>query len=366
MKLIHIFEFCNSPLLFISSKSTPSEVATSSAQGSTATPIASTITPTASTITPTASTPNLCPMAIDEDDPSSAIAMTTEKRFRVQSNLHGFVSRPISINRQKDLNKSLINMITTDLQPFSIVDDKGFKKFVSDLNSNYVLPSRTTLTRQLLPQAYECRLEEVKAEVSTAEYIALTTDTWTSRATESYIAITAHFIDNNFILQSYLLDCCKFSENHTAENLRNQLLVLTKEWNIEKKICAVVTDNAANIKAAVRMTGWNHFSCFAHSLNLVVQSSVKNINNIQVKVKAIVEYFHRSTVASEKLNKLQQQMNSNPIPLKLKMDVITRWNSIYHMFQRLCDLQEPVEAAIGILNGPVSRQQTNGCFYDTL
>lgn len=66
-------------------------------------------------------------------------------------------------------------------------------------------------------------------------------------------------------------------------------------------IYAVVTDNAANIVAAVKRTGWAHVPCFAHSLNLVVQEGLKCVETIRSKVKSIVEYFHRSTVANAKL-----------------------------------------------------------------
>ena len=73
---------------------------------------------------------------------------------------------------------------------------------------------------------------------------------------------------------------------------------------------------------------------------------------LQSKVKAIVEYFHRCTVGSAKFSSIQAQMITGE-PLKLKMDVVTRWDSIYHMFQRMCELQEPLNATLGVLNNPV-------------
>ncbi|CAH1109424.1 unnamed protein product [Psylliodes chrysocephalus] len=39
--------------------------------------------------------------------------------------------------------------------------------------------------------------------------------------------------------------------------------------------------------------------------------------------------------------------------LKLINDVITRWNSTYFMFSRICDVQIPLEAAVGVLHNPV-------------
>ena len=41
------------------------------------------------------------------------------------------------------------------------------------------------------------------------------------------------------------------SKDHTAENLAEELKCITDEWKITNKEVAVVTDNAANIVAAV-------------------------------------------------------------------------------------------------------------------
>ena len=66
---------------------------------------------------------------------------------------------------------------------------------------------------------------------------------------------------------SYLFECFNYSERHTAENLRDELL-------LEGKVVAVCTDNAANITAAVKLAKLKHLPCFAHTLNLVVQKGV--------------------------------------------------------------------------------------------
>lgn len=90
---------------------------------------------------------------------------------------------------------------------------------------------------------------------------------------------------------------------------------------------AIVSDNAANILAAVQLGEWRSVGCFAHSLNLFVQESIKAISDTLIKVKRTVEYFQRSTTGLNKLKSVQKQMTLEP--LKLKQDVSTRWNSTY-------------------------------------
>ncbi len=74
--------------------------------------------------------------------------------------------------------------------------------------------------------------------------IALTTDLWTSRQTQSYCCITAHYISGNWKLKSALLETFEFNESHTAENIATHLKTVASNWEIDSKVVCVVTDNA--------------------------------------------------------------------------------------------------------------------------
>ncbi|KAL4083491.1 hypothetical protein QTP88_028807 [Uroleucon formosanum] len=91
----------------------------------------------------------------------------------------------------------------------------------------------------------------------------------------------------------------------------------------------------------------------AHSLNLIVQSSLDQIKETRVKVKSIVEYFKRSTLATEKLNQMQEQLGYSPVHTLIQ-DVVTRWNSTFHMFQRFFELKSPILSSLADLNYDVS------------
>ena len=100
----------------------------------------------------------------------------------------------------------------------------------------------------------------------------------------------------------------------------------------------VVTDNAANCVADIRLLGWRHLPCFAHTLNLTVQESIKSDNvvvQLQRKCRDIVSYFHRSVEATQKLKEIQKQIGLDE--KKRVADVETRWNSSFYMFQRIVD-----------------------------
>lgn len=97
-------------------------------------------------------------------------------------------------------------MVVTHEYPLSMVDHVAFREFVSSLNSKFKLISRNTLRRDILKlfasktvvlkkfmENYDCR-------------VALTTDMWTaSNQKKGYMAVIAHFIDNDWILRNRTL-----------------------------------------------------------------------------------------------------------------------------------------------------------------
>lgn len=236
--------------------------------------------------------------------------------------------------------------IVKDYLPFQIVESQSFKKFIAALNPGYQMPSRTTLSIVLIPQMYNMKKEEVLHSLKSCKAICLTTDSWTSVANENYVSVTAHGINKENENVTFLLECYNYSDSHTADNLANELKRITEKWEISEKIEAVATDNAANITAAIRQTQWRHVPCFAHTLNLVVQTAMEEIKQIQTKVKKIVEFFKRSPKATALLKTMQQQMGHSV--LNLKQDVITRWNSTYDMFKRILETKESLISTIAI------------------
>lgn len=111
-----------------------------------------------------------------------------------------------------------------DFQPFSIVEDKGFSEFVKKLNSSYKLLNRCSISKTHIPSLYQKCLQETK-ELLANEIISacFTTDCWTSRSNDGYIAITIHFIDTTFKLRSVMLGCLNFNNHHTSHNLSSKI-----------------------------------------------------------------------------------------------------------------------------------------------
>ena len=119
------------------------------------------------------------------------------------------------------------------------------------------------MARSILPAKYESSKEELMDELALVKFCSFTTDFWSSSSTESYVTVTCHFLDGSWILKSRVLATYEVRAAHTAENIAEELLKVAQEWKVADKIVCIITDNASNMKAAARITGWRHLPCFA-------------------------------------------------------------------------------------------------------
>lgn len=257
------------------------------------------------------------------------------------------------VSKHNDRHEILLNMFIKDLQPFSLIEDRGFIEFTKSLDPFYEIPSKFELSQQMLSARYDSIVDKVKQGLKSAEYITLSTETWTSPTSGSYFGVSAHFISNDWIFEHAFLDCVEFSQNPTDQHLKTEILNIINSWGIQNKIVAVVTDNTEQIKSAVCVKGWDHAVCFAHKLNSAVQDAVKItiICSLHKKAKDIVEYFHENSVVSEQLKALQQ---NSYVPINLRNDISTRWISTYQMFLNMIEIKDSLSTAINILQNPVT------------
>lgn len=267
-----------------------------------------------------------------------------------QTSISSFVrKRKIGLLAKKEIDQNLMLLFTHDYQPFSVVEDFGFKKFVESLNPAYNLPSRNTISSTLLPLQYEQVYNKTKILAEQINSVVLTTDCWTSNNTESFLAVTAHFISEDFEIKTLLLDCLSFPESHTSKNLAGVLQKIIDEWNLEGKILIIISDNASNIKKAIRDDlKLKHLGCFAHNLNLICQNAIKPVAVIIDKVKSIVGFFKRSTTATAKFSEQQKHLQKDP--KRLIQEVSTRWNSTYYMLERFHELEDPIRTTMALLD----------------
>ncbi|XP_047039336.1 zinc finger BED domain-containing protein 4-like [Helicoverpa zea] len=251
-------------------------------------------------------------------------------------------------SRHSLLCKLLLYFICVDKRPFDIVKGRGFRRLIKQLCPTFKIPSVDTL-KSRLDDLYDVMVLKTRQDIENVGYISLTCDIWTETMTmTSYLGVTAHYYHQNE-LKAKVLATVELDERHTAIYIAHNLDNICDSFNITKeKITSVVTDNAANMIAAINMflDRSKHLPCFAHTINLIFESIMKIEEFVSLcnKIRKVVKFFRDSVIQSDILRSKQGDN-----PLKLILDVSTWWNSVYFMIERYVKLA-PIIHPILVMN----------------
>uniref|UniRef100_A0A8C4EH42 Zinc finger BED domain-containing protein 1 n=1 Tax=Dicentrarchus labrax TaxID=13489 RepID=A0A8C4EH42_DICLA len=214
------------------------------------------------------------------------------------------------------------------------------------LQPRYKIPSRSTFSEKVVPGLYNDTKAQMIASMSKATRIAITCDSWTSVATESFVTVTAHYINEDWQMVSHVLQTRALCESHTGAHLAELLSKVLQEWQITDKNVALVSDNASNMVVAAQVGKFPHVRCFAHTLNLTSQRALKvtSLARLLGRIRRIATFFHHSSTASHQLKVNQKCLGLKK--QKLLNDVVTRWNSSYDMVERFLGQQPAICATL--------------------
>ncbi|KAK7921885.1 hypothetical protein WMY93_008787 [Mugilogobius chulae] len=235
---------------------------------------------------------------------------STRKKTTVQTQITSAFKQPLAANsdRAKAITRSIGIYMANGPASYSLVESAGFKYMMKIIEPRYQIPSRPHFSQKVVPALYEQAKSAILNELTSVSAVALTTDGWTSRATESYLTVTVHFISSEWKMMSHVLQTRAIYDQHTSTNLAEALKEAVHEWKLERSDATipVTTDNARNIINAVKEAG--------------------------------------STTAAHILQSKQEMLN---VPKhKLIQDVPTRWNSSYDMLERYLEQQAAVYSAL--------------------
>ncbi|XP_022023193.1 zinc finger BED domain-containing protein RICESLEEPER 2 isoform X2 [Helianthus annuus] len=245
---------------------------------------------------------------------------------------------------QSMFREMLVAAIVMHELPLSFVDYKGFRDLFKYLQPDVNIISRNTVKSDLL-KMYKREKEKVKEMLMESPgRLCLTSDLWTSIATDGYLAITVHFMDKQWVLQKRVLSFSFMPPPHTGVALCEKVFSILVEWGIENKIFSMTLDNASsndtfigllreqlNKKLPLVSRGnFFHLRCCAHILNLIVQDGLKQIDECIYKVRESIKYVKGSQQRKEKFIECVQLLSLKR-KKGLRQDVVTRWNSTFLM-----------------------------------
>ena len=262
-------------------------------------------------------------------------------------------TRGCSVTRSNQITELVVDWIIGDMRPLGIGNDQGFRNLLRFIEPGYSVPSRTTVANIVRRRHQEAKVE-LKTKLKEAAAVSLTTDGWTSKAVQSFVTYTIHFINYSWKLESYVLATSHFHGSHTKDNLAAALLSTVDSFGIPRKaVQSIVQDEAANAVAAGKKLheaeGWESEVCAAHRLQTCIRHAVTNSRPLQKLLgfaRRLVTYFNHSSKSLEILHSRQVSigLRKKGTALPLVQDVPTRWNSSLAMLERLVLLKLPLLA----------------------
>jgi hypothetical protein len=160
--------------------------------------------------------------------------------------------------------------------------------------------------------------------------------------------LTAHFVDENWKLNSKILNFHHFPPPHSRLELAKVVYDFLVDWGIEGKIFSLTLDNASandNMqdtlsKKLVNSNGlvcggeFFHVRCCAHVLNLIVQDGLKWVAESLSKIRDSVKYVRATDGRRKAFSEYVSKHGIDKVSkVGLCLDIITRWNSTYLMLQ---------------------------------
>ena len=251
-------------------------------------------------------------------------------------------------HRVHQITKAVVYHLVKDMRPYSTIDRPGFRNLLHVMEPRYTPPTRKTISAQIIPSWHNIEKENLRASLENVTAVGLTSDGWTSRSTDPYLTITAHYIDktgSDWTLKSKVLQTEIIVGSHTGENLAIEIDLATMNWGIHEKTVAITVDNAANMGKAVLISGIDmKIGCFAHTLHLAACKTSDITRDITKNMRPTIAFFHKSHVEAQVLTEKQQALD---LPKhRLTINVKTRWNSTYLMVERFLEQRPAIITAL--------------------
>ncbi|KAL5579740.1 hypothetical protein UlMin_012182 [Ulmus minor] len=151
-------------------------------------------------------------------------------------------------------------MIVLHEYPLSIVEHEGFRRYSNSLQPLFEIHSRNNIRADIFKmfEAEKHKLQRVLE--SNSSRVAITTDMWTaSNQKRGYMVITAHFINESWVLQDRIMRFMYVPSPHDAENLGDALMECLLDWNIKHKLLTLTLDNCSTNDAMVNVSNIGNY-----------------------------------------------------------------------------------------------------------
>ncbi|XP_028839127.1 zinc finger BED domain-containing protein 4 [Denticeps clupeoides] len=233
----------------------------------------------------------------------------------------------------------VLGMVTCDLQPLTVVEERGFGLMLRSLEPSYVPPSPGQLGSLIWQRYSGCKKHlqlHLRASLASRS-LALCAESWSSYAAagQTYLTVSGSFIDRNW----RLVRCCLATQPLPDPSCTGRILTAAlSDFGLpETLVSCVVRDTADAPDGPPLPEGWAELRCVAAALQQCIGSALASepVRQTLAEVRRIASSPRQDSGAANK---------AGPQP-----DDPARWLTTMHMCESLlelgpvpaCELAEP-------------------------
>ena len=254
--------------------------------------------------------------------------------------------------RQQLFDDSVVKFVSETGISFNVLGSDSFKYLINvanRTNGKLVVKDPRTYSRKVGTVSRKIMSDvcDIMAAVRTnLTSVGFTTDLWTPRANDSYVSLTASFIDKYFTLHRWTPYIKPFPHRHQGVTISIGLDSMIEGLGFHQGEIDLfsVNDNAANMKVAIKESKYlKQYLCDIHTLQLAVTdtfSSVPGMKAVLDKSKSIAAFTKQSPLA---ISQLRNKCKEAKIAYKKPINPgDTRWSSQYDNMNSILPLRDPI------------------------
>lgn len=155
---------------------------------------------------------------------------------------------------QTHFNDLVARWTACSLRPYSISEDRELQEvidFATIIDGKLKLPSRTTNKRRIDELADQTRDRMMKVLSKSCDYFSSTSDMWSSKNMDAFMAFTLHFISIDFQNYNFTLSIKPTVGKHSGKMILGYMRNVLEEWGLSKdKLIMMLRDGASNMVRA--------------------------------------------------------------------------------------------------------------------
>ncbi|XP_053967049.1 transposable element Hobo transposase [Anastrepha ludens] len=325
-------------------------------------------------------------------------ANRTQKNLPATQSVSSFIRSMLPKKTKEDILKSQLEFISKDLKSLNTTEGDGFRKFAQALinigaeygkqNIDEILVSRPILVNSLIPAEY-FNIKNQLEYILSNNHAAFSTDTWIDESSQrNFLALTAHYINDEFILDSSLLGTREFilPAKETSDRIHYFVMDILNEFQIKDKLnqSVIVTENSSEFVEAFR--SYKRISCICHNLTIFMRevlenSTIKEIRELLEASKGLANFCENSELNSLLTISVKQNGTEEFSAIfDTLLSIFTMYNEIeqalmernewqeiaginFHLLDRVLSFFRPFKECFEILSSQTSTVIAEYCFW---